>query len=75
MCCSLSAGLRQVPGRGAAVLLGAMAVAEAGAGQFENLGTPVEATMIAASAAGVNELGEDVFYFSCAQPGNHLFLL
>src|SRR5439155_4298556 len=45
------------------------------AGQFENLGVPVKATMIAASAAGVDEKGEDVLYFSCAQPGNQLFLL
>ena len=62
-------------GLGAWFLLGAIAGFEACGGQFENLGTPVKATMIAASAAGVNEKGEDVLYFSCAQPGNHLFLL
>src|SRR6266567_3701441 len=63
--------LRQV----VCILLGAITIFEAGAGQFENLGAPVKATMVAASAAGVNEKGEDVLYFSCAQPGNHLFLL
>lgn len=45
------------------------------AGQFEVLGTPVKATMVAASAAGLDAKGDDVLYFSCAQPGNHLFLL
>jgi outer membrane protein assembly factor BamB len=45
------------------------------AGQFENLGTPVKATMIAATGAGVDENGDDALYFSCAQPGSRLFLL
>jgi streptogramin lyase len=45
------------------------------AGEFEVLGSPVKATMVAASAAGIDEKGEEVFYFSCAQPGSHLFLL
>jgi hypothetical protein len=72
---SFSSNLRRILGLDAWVLLGATAVFEARGGQFENLGTPVKATMIAASAAGVNEKGEDVLYFSCAQPGNHQFLL
>lgn len=45
------------------------------AGEFERLGTPIKATMIAATGAGVDENGDDVLYFSCAQPGSHLFLL
>jgi streptogramin lyase len=45
------------------------------AGEFQNLGTPVKSTMIAASAAGIDDHDQDVLYFSCAQPGNKLFLL
>jgi hypothetical protein len=51
------------------------AALHAHAGEFQNLGTPIKSTMIAASAAGVDEHGQDVLYFSCAQPGNKLFLL
>lgn len=45
------------------------------AGSFENHGIPVKSTMITATAAGVDEHGEEVLYFDCAQRGNRLFLL
>jgi hypothetical protein len=50
-------------------------LAGAQAGHFENLGTPVKTSMLFATLVGVDEKGEEVLYFDCAQPGNRLFLL
>ena len=51
------------------------AEAKRSSAEIEVLGIPVKSTMVSATAVGQNEKGEGVFYFSCSQPGNHLFLL
>ncbi len=56
-------------------LAGCLTCSPASAGQFETLGIPVKTAMVTATAVGVDEKGDEVLYFDCAQPGDRLFLL
>src|ERR1051325_4429478 len=68
-------GAYRVMGRMGGLSFLLLSVGAASGGQFDVIGTPIKTAMLAASAVGLDEKGNEVLYLDCAQPGSKLFLL